>query len=146
MAKKIKKAPQSSMIQEPNPFAAAYAARLAKQVGQEFSTARQASSPRKTKPRRWEMSDGLPATGTECTAQRRAPRASHHTKSVMHTASNFRAPTIQNPCSADPRRSRPEQRTEDQQCIERQERTEDGFLRATSEDQGNGNAQQSGCA
>jgi len=52
MAKKIKKAPQSSIAsQEPNPFAAAYATRLARQVSQELSTPRQPSNPRKKKAR-----------------------------------------------------------------------------------------------
>jgi hypothetical protein len=46
MAKKIKKAPRTTMT-EPN----AYAARLAKQVTQELSSARQVSTLRKKKAR-----------------------------------------------------------------------------------------------
>jgi hypothetical protein len=41
MAKKTKKAPQGNLTsQTPNPFAPAYAARLARQVTQEFTSAR----------------------------------------------------------------------------------------------------------
>jgi hypothetical protein len=50
MAKKIKKAPQTSR-QEPNPIAALYAARLDRQVTQELTSARQASMQRKKKTR-----------------------------------------------------------------------------------------------
>ena len=49
MAKKTKKAPQTIIrSQESNPFAPAYAARLARQVTQELSSARQASVVRKS--------------------------------------------------------------------------------------------------
>ena len=52
MAKKTKKAPQTIVTsQEPKPFAPAYAARLARQVTQELSSARQVSMPRKKKTR-----------------------------------------------------------------------------------------------
>ena len=50
MAKKTKKAPKTIMTsQEPNPFAPAYAARLARQVTQELTSTRQASMQRKKK-------------------------------------------------------------------------------------------------
>jgi hypothetical protein len=52
MAKKTKKAPRTIMTsQEPNPFAPAYAARLARQVTQELTSARQTSMLRKKKAR-----------------------------------------------------------------------------------------------
>jgi hypothetical protein len=53
MAKTTKQAPQTIMrSREPNPFAPAYAARLARQVTQEFSSAaRQVSMSRKKKTR-----------------------------------------------------------------------------------------------
>lgn len=47
MAKKIKKPPQASISLAPNPFAAAYAARLARQVSQGPSAPRQISTLRK---------------------------------------------------------------------------------------------------
>jgi hypothetical protein len=52
MAKKTKKAPQIIITsQDPNPFAPAYAVRLARQVTQELSSARHASAVRKKKTR-----------------------------------------------------------------------------------------------
>ena len=52
MTKKIKKAMRATMTsQEPNPFALAYAARFARQVTQELSSARQASMLRKKRSR-----------------------------------------------------------------------------------------------
>ena len=52
MAKNTKKAPQTIMTsQEPNPFAPAYAARLARQVTQELTSSRQVSMLRKKKTR-----------------------------------------------------------------------------------------------
>jgi len=52
MVKKIKKASQTTITShEPNPFAAAYATRLARQVSQELGTPRQRSDRRKTKSR-----------------------------------------------------------------------------------------------
>jgi hypothetical protein len=48
MAKKVKKLRQSRIApQKSNPFAAAYAARLARQVGQELASPRQARAHRK---------------------------------------------------------------------------------------------------
>ena len=52
MTKKTKQASRTTMTsQKPNPFAPAYAARLARKVTQELSSARQASMLRKKKTR-----------------------------------------------------------------------------------------------
>jgi hypothetical protein len=53
MAKKVKKLPQSRIAPpKSNPFAAAYAARLAREVGQELASPRQARTQRKKVVRR----------------------------------------------------------------------------------------------